>query len=292
MQPLTPRKFALALAALALIAVTALVPIGLHNDWFNLSSLNPFAPSLPPFKNHAASFLFDNAGTRVMNILSPSCPWSSFKSIVARCKRNGDTLLYLFLADEKDGPAWVPFSFYRNHQIGADLHDAHLKEMQRRCEYILDQKLGCIFWLRADDSPNFNRAPQPRQEQYQKDAAKHFDKFASGWCIALEADEYMSASAVDHYAAHLQRLTDKPICVHQVPGRWSFAKSEHIDAMLLQIGFNRPASALQAMVRACRADLNKPVAAAEYHKSSDSKEAKALGRAAMEAGAIGTGNGR
>jgi hypothetical protein len=65
---------------------------------------------------------------------------------------------------------------------------------------------------------------------------------------------------------------------------------------MLQYGFgskNHTASPsdVAAMTRKCIAETGKPVIACEYSRYGDSKEAKAAGRAAIAAGAVGVCNG-
>lgn len=116
----------------------------------------PWCNETPSLNGHKASFLLDNGGTRVMNILSPNLAYNNFQDIVKRCINNGDNTIYLYLMNEKDGP-WTPYSMYVNNQIGGALNEAIVKEYEKRIEYIRSKDLGIVFFLRADDSPNFNK---------------------------------------------------------------------------------------------------------------------------------------
>jgi len=251
-----------------------------------------FTGGVPSIDKHKASFLMDNAATRMMNILSPNLPRDSFKAQVDRCKANGDNFLYLYLMDEKDG-GWTPFSFYVGNKIGTVVDKDKLSEMIWRAEYARKKKLGIVFWLRADDSPNFNKTPVDLQKKYQKDAVESFDKYASAYIVGLEADEYMNAATAEMYAAHLKGLTKRHIGVHQTTGKCDFALQPSIGSIWYQFGFGKSAGQIQSETALVKVKMcGKPVFAAEYHKSSDSAEAKALGDAAMRGGASGTGNGR
>ena len=240
----------------------------------------------PSIEGHKASFLFDNGGTRVMNILSPRLSFDQFKGIVQRCKGNGDNMLYLYLMNEKDGP-WTPYSMYVNNQIGGTIDDGVVSEYKRRIEYVRDEKLGIVFWLRADDSPNFNktlvrsadgqvkevwvytappkdiapvdesfltngpalsfnRRSTASQEKYQADAVNLFDKYASAWIVGLEANEYYSDTTVNHFANQLQQLTSKPIGVHMTPMKYSAAQQPAVDGLWLQYGFNKSPSQVKS----------------------------------------------
>ena len=76
--------------------------------------------------------------------------------------------------------------------------------------------------LEASDSQPFH-AVRSRQEQYNRDAVKHFDEHASAYWVGLELDEYYDAGTTWHYARQLQGLTKKEIGTHQVAGRWDYA---------------------------------------------------------------------
>lgn len=264
---------------------------------------------VPEVKNHKAMFLYNNASLRMMNILSPAISRDAFKGFVNQMKNDGADMCYLYLINERDG-GWTPYSFYNGNQIGGSINEGVLNEMKARCEYIRDKDMGIILWLRPDDSPNFVRvleggeepesAPGLRfstasvasQEQYQRDAIKHFGKYASGIVVGLELDEYYDAGTVNHYANQLQGLTKLPIGTHQKPDKSSFATLPTVDHCYFQYGFGKSTSHVKAMTEAIRRAVGKPVIASEYHKSSNSPQARALGDAAMAGGAYGTGNGR
>jgi len=242
-------------------------------------------------EGHRASFLFDGAGTRVMNILSPACDDGTFKAIVDRCKSNGDDTIYLYLAFERDGP-WGPFSFYDGNQIGSIIDNGMVEHIRRRVKYCRGEGLAVVFWLRADDSPTFNRVSADRQIAYQTDAVALFDRYALAWVIGLELDEYMTAHDCQNYATHLASHTDRHVGTHQKPGRFEYATLAGVDGCWYQYGFGKRPEQVQSETAMIAGAIGKPVVACEYHKLSDSAQAKALGDAAMAGGAYGTGNGR
>jgi len=247
---------------------------------------------LPDIKNHKASFLMDNGGLRLMNILSPNCSRDTFKGVVSRSKGNGDNFMYLYAINEHDG-GWTPYSIYVANKIGGVKDTSVIAEYKWRLQHIRDNKMGIVLWLRADDSPNFNKTPEAQQKQYQADIVTLFDDYVSAYLIGLEADEYMSATAVEMYATHLRGLTDKHIGIHQRPGRYDYALRACISGLWYQYGFNKNRDQIRNdTVTVLQRLGGKPLYAAEYHLSADTEPAKSLGDAAMAGGASGTGNGR
>ena len=254
--------------------------------------VEPVVRHVPPLIGHRASFLFDDAKTRVMNILSPRCDLATFKTIVERCIRNGDDYVYLYFRNYGDGP-WGPFSFYQSHRIGGDMHTAVLESMRTRLNILRDRNLGIVAWLRSDDSRMFNSISMDAELKYQVDVVRHFDEYVSAYVLGLELDEYMKGSTVAGLAAHLNTITQKHIGTHQTSGKYEYARLANVDGCWFQYGFGRTPAQIRAMTNATLGVLSgKPVFATEYHKSSDSAQARALGDAALSAGASGTGNGR
>jgi hypothetical protein len=136
-------------------------------------------------------------------------------------------------------------------------------------------------------------AQSAAQERYNRDCVKYFDKYASAYWIGLELNEYYNANTTWHYANQMQGLTDKEIGTHETPGRFGYAAHGSVDAAWIQAGFNKSGSYIQNLTAQARAALpNKRVYMTEYHKSSETAQAKALGDAGMAGGAHGTGNNR
>jgi len=257
----------------------------------------------------------------MMNILSPHLDNGTFEHFVRRQKDDGANFVYLYTMNEKDG-GWTPYSPYVGNNIGQQLDDNIVEMYEERMKHIRGEGMGIIIWLRADDSPHFNRASTgdsvdpklsimsdvpnlgnggirfnatatPRQEQYQRDMVDLFDKYASAYFVGLELDEYYGSGDVNHYANQLQGLTDKPILSHQKPGKDDFGTLPTIDAIGYQYGFGKSEAYVESQTAKVIVRMGgKPVYAVEYHKSSDDPTAKALGDAAMRGGAAGTGNNR
>lgn len=152
---------------------------------------------------------------------------------------------------------------------------------------------ACDAGLYSDSVTNFVRTSSARQEKYQKDAVALFDKYASAYWVGLEVDEYYNTATVEVYASQLQKLTAKPILTHQTSGKWNMAGNPSVDAAAIQYGFGQSASYIQSMTQKAVSQLGgKPVYGTEYHKSSETEEARNLGDAVMRGGGQGTGNNR
>jgi hypothetical protein len=284
--------------------------------------------STPDIKDHNACFLMQNAAIRNMNILSPLLSRDGFKHYLKLQVDAGANCVYLYTMNEKDG-GWTPYSIYKDNQIGGTVNDHVVKEMQWRIEECRKEGLAVVIVMRADDSPNFNRAElsaideqenqwiatqqeqqllgvtvesgnqgeayhtsSAQQTRYNHDCVKHFDDYASAYWIGLEVDEYYDKNTTWHYANQMQGLTDKEIGTHQTFG-WDYAAHGSVDAAWVQTGFGRDPAYIQNLIAQARAALpNKRVYCAEYDKSSRSAGAKARGDAGMAGGAHGTGNNR
>lgn len=240
---------------------------------------------------HQASFLFDNAATRVMNILSPSYPEEKFKKVVDRCIANGDTEIYLYLINERDGE-WANYSFYKNNDIGGDINYDTVDFYNKRLDYVIGKSLSPILWLRADDSSHFNSISETRQKKYQEDAVKLFEERATAFCLGLELNEYFSVTQIKTYYDHLDGLTDLPIGIHLTSLSQTIVKAIKPKRFYGQFGFGKTvAQVYKDTKNIIPAIAPTEFYGAEYHKSSDSEEAKNLGDSILDAGALGVGNG-
>lgn len=252
----------------------------------------------PPLSSnaHRASFLLDGAGTRCMNAFG--MPDAKFKETVKRCQANGDTVYYAFSQNEKDGNH-SNFSIYVGNKIGGTVDENKVKLFRDRIAYIRAHGMKVILWLRADDSPTFNRVDIDAQKRMQTDIVRLFDGYVSGYCLGLEYDEYDKASNMKIMAGHLRQHTDRDIGLHLTSGN----KASTVNGVLgsikgdrtyyWQAGFGLSTDKIKSEAKSIRAKLDGEIrlVAAEYHKSSDSEAAKFLGDAALDGGAQGTGNG-
>ena len=108
------------------------------------------------FDGHRAMFLYNGAGIRMMNILSPRLSRAGFEGYVNQMKSDGADTCLLYLINQKDG-GWTPYSFYVNDQIGGTVNQAVVDEYNERLKYVLEKGLAVVLVLRPDDSPNFVR---------------------------------------------------------------------------------------------------------------------------------------
>ena len=150
-----------------------------------------------------------------------------------------------------------------------------------------------IIWLRSDDSPEIDSLPISDQLDYNDRVVKSVDSQVSHYVACLECDEYYSVPELNVVIQRLRKATDKPIGVHLTPGmRGKEAYIKNADVIYLQTGFELSEAEFRAEVEYALT-LGKPVVVSEYHKDSDSAEARRLGDIACGYdGVVGTGNGR
>ena len=243
-------------------------------------------------KDHRASFLFDNAHTRVMNMLAYNVDDNTFNGVINRCKGNNDTVIYLYAGYNKgDGPGTT--SIYIDDKFGGSIDNNKVKLMQKRMEKIRDNKLYIVGWLFPDDNGGkINFGDTDALKLYINNVVANFDEYISEYVIGIEANEYMSAAQVDQLASYLKRKVNKPVGNHQTSGRYDYSASGNIDKHYHQYGFNQPVAKIESETKKIVGALKKPVIGAEYDMSSDSDGAKSRGDAVIRGGGSGTGNGR
>lgn len=243
-------------------------------------------------KDHRASFLFDNAGTRVMNILAYNLDDNQFNSVLNRCKNNGDTVVYLYVGyNNGDGPGIT--SIYVNDQFGGSIDNNKVSIIKKRMQKVRDKGMYIVGWLFADDNTRkVNFKDTEALKTYIKNVVDRFDEYISEYVIGIEANEYLSASQVDQLASYLKGKVNKSIGNHMTPGQYGYSASGNIQKHYHQYGFNKSNSYIESETRKVIGALGKPVIGAEYDMSSDSVGAKARGDAVIRGGGSGTGNGR
>ena len=252
----------------------------------------PSAPNTG-IDGHRASFLLDDANTRVMNLLSPQMNSKRAKTI-QRLLANGDNSIYLYLSNDRDGPAVnlyrVPFSSSKWGRPSV-LDAAAVEGAKTHVSNLVGMGLPPIFWMLADDSKSISQKPLEDLKAYFTSMVGHFDTQAMGYVVALEANEHLTLQKTRALIAHLKTLTTKPVGIHltsNAPEVWMKAG----DILFHQYGFGKsPAQIFAHTQQVIRLVNPIQVVAAEYHKSSDTAKARALGDQALRAGAIGTGNG-
>ena len=156
-----------------------------------------------------------------------------------------------------------------------------------------DSGLQPIIWLRSDDSPEIDSLPISEQLDYNDRVVETVDSQVSHYVACLECDEYYSVPELNVVIQRLRKVTDKPIGVHLTPGmRGKEAYIAKADVIYLQTGFELSEAQFRAEIEYALS-LGKPVVVSEYHKDSDSAEARNMGDIACSySGVVGTGNGR
>ena len=150
------------------------------------------------------------------------------------------------------------------------------------------------FWLTSDSAPWRNQTISKIKSDLTT-LIPAIDDLVVSYSLAIETDEYWTKLEAMEVGNHLRTLTNKPVSVHQLPGRWDYCKGENwCDYVILQYGFNKTESQIKTMTINAINDLGKPIVAGEYcsisQGCSESTSIK-LGDAAVSAGASGFANG-
>lgn len=251
-----------------------------------------YMPYLPAGKitDHRASFLFDDARTRCMNVLAYTRTDSNVKGILNRMKANGDTVAYVLSYNNGDGHGLT--SFYKDDVFGAAVDDKKAEIMRNRLKMIRGMGLNIVMFIFADDQgANLPKKDTAKLCAHAQKTVDLYDRYVSEYVVGIEENEYLNAGQVDAIAKVL-RKTGKPVGSHMTTGQYSFSILGSIDRHYHQYGWGKSPSDMKAITQQMRGKVGKPVVACEYSRDSDSSTAHKQGDAAMAGGAIGTGCGR
>jgi hypothetical protein len=240
-----------------------------------------------------ASFLFDRGATRAMNVLSHEASQDGFASVLRRQVLNGDTTVWLYVANQRDGrPA--PTTIYRGI-YGGEIDGARIGVMRQRLEAYRRHGLRVVAWLTADDSRALSGASLATHLRHVELVHKHLGDLIDEYCVGLEMNEDDRRRHAATMIAHCRDVTGKRVGVHLTTGRWKEAVDWGAEVLYYQYGFDRTPEE-------CSADTENVIKklagrcvfiGSEYHLSSDTDEARAIGRAIAEVeGCEGTGNGQ
>jgi len=225
-----------------------------------------------------SSFLVDGRKYSTLSYLSDDRDDEWREKVRTLVLANGDTHVDIF-ARNTDEP-WGMVT-----DVGSNWNE--------RLAGLRDSGLQPIIWLRSDDSPEIDSLPISDQLDYNDRVVKSVDAQVSHYVACLECDEYYSVPELNVVIQRLRKATDKPIGVHLTPGmRGKEAYIAQADVIYLQTGFELSEAEFKAEIEYALS-LGKPVVVSEYHKDSDSAEARRLGDIACGYdGVVGTGNGR
>ena len=244
---------------------------------------------LRDMKAHNTIMKFDDGNIRVMHMLSPA--FDDVDTALMKLKENGCDTVYLYLSSGS-GPMGT-YNAYENNNISDRLSDTLIQNMEGKLKKIKESGLDIIFWLRADGSSTELSTQQ--QIQYQKDMADTFDSYCSSWVMGYNFNKYFSRELLRELVQSFRKHTSKPIGVHcSSLNKFLWSTYSGADIYYGSYGYGNSPEEIKKRTRKAVEELNGKavLVATEYHNSPESSEAKALGQAAIEAGAKGTGNGQ
>ena len=232
-----------------------------------------------------ASFLMVDSRWMTLNYLHPNANKVGMRNAA---KANGDTHIYLYSRNGGDGFNGGP---------DFDLSVITPKpDWEAQLDLLNASGLKPVMWLTPDDSRAITVQSLDEQKSHFNEIVRRFNDKVTGYVACLECDEYWSPAMVNALVIHLKSITDKPVGVHLTSGiggrKGNKEYYANADYVFLQTGWNKTPAEITAMVKQAIAVTGKPVVASEYAVESRTAAARALGDAACQAGAIGTGNGR
>lgn len=247
-------------------------------------------------QDQRAEFLYDNAGVRCMNMAYLGATPDYVESLLDRMQAGGCNVVWIFAENERDGSP-LPTTIYADNKFGQVVHADRVKHVRSVLERCRARGLAVVLWLTADDGGAVTSASRERMLFHVGACVENLGDLVDEYVAGLEADEDARRNHMQAMIAECKRLApDKRCGVHLGSDHWEPAVSWGADVLYYQFGFGQSAQKCAAEADAVICKLNGRAAfvAAEYHKSSDSKEARAIGAAVKALGdsVQGTGNGR
>lgn len=260
--------------------------VKLARKWWNIEVVEdaaqpPVEPPAPPASAsvHATTFLRNGAKVTSHVLMSPKLSDDDRRELIEFNKASGYGVFYLYFANEGD---------YGRRSVA---YDPGQKAAWRKwLGAIRASGARVIVWMCADDSGGLAKLTLAQWEARVKQFHADCGDLVNEWVTGLECDERWSASFTTQLTAMLKRVTGRPVGVHTT-GMSSIHYASGADLFYLQTGFGKSPSQVAALVKEARSKFSGKVIAAEYHKSGETAEAKAIGDAAIAAGAVGVGNG-
>ena len=226
-----------------------------------------------------------NAAHRAMNALSPAFTENKFKEYIKHQKDRGCNYVNLFVTNKGDGEGAGYSIFGSKFNIKGDVDKKTCELMEKRIDYVMDQGMGCVLWMMADDSNAWAKLAQQNWDKYCKSLKNlgWFDK-ASMVVIGLEIEEYWNnATTVANLIKTLKQYYKGKVGTHHVSDH--YALGGHADVLFVQMNPGRTDSQITNYVKKVKG-TGKPVCMFELERGPD----KHRSEVALKAGAFSVGN--
>ena len=210
-----------------------------------------------------------NAGTRIMNILSPKMSDQSFNDRVNWAKSRGVNYFNLFLVNKADGEkaGYSPFgpNFIANY---GNIDKASTDIMTKRIKQLHKDGFGIVLWLVSDDSNDWCKkiASNPQPLINAIDSLGWF-KYASIVVLGLEMDEYWNGNQVHAVYAATRTKWNGKIGTHHTSGKYTFAT--YGDIVFYQVNPGTAASSIISQCKNVGAKTGKKIVAFEIERQED-----------------------
>lgn len=225
-----------------------------------------------------------NASIRLMNILSPHMPDSSFNDRVGFIKSRECNCVHLILANKADGE-YGGYSIYGN-SITWNIDKNYTDIMGKRIKKLRSDGFGIVLWLVTDDDGGWNKTLAGNFKKYVEDIKSlgWFD-YASTVVLGIEMNEYWSVSQVQNCVNALRSVYSGKVGIHMTSGKWEWISFG--DILFYQVNPGRSAAQIESDARGVVSKCGgKPVNFFELSRSED----RALSEAALRGGCYGVGN--
>lgn len=254
---------------------------GIRTGTSNDGNSTPDQPPIPGTITsvHATTFLRNGAKISSHVFMSPKLTDADRQELIDFNAAQGYGVFYLYLANEGDyGKRSV---VYRHEDVAF---------WRKWLERICASGARVIVWMCADDSGGLAKRSDVEWHQLVQTFMDDCGDLVKEWVTGLECDERWDAKRTQALTQMLKHETGMPVGVHTT-GMSSIGHAKGADKFYLQCGFGKSPAQIAALVKEARSKFGGPVICAEYHKSGETDEAKAIGDAAIAAGAAGVGNG-
>ncbi len=267
------------------------------NTLFAVAGDAPDSPMPIPVTNaipdQRAAFLFDGAATRAMNVAALSATPESVAAIIKRQIDAGANTAWIYAYNSGDGTP-VPTTFYKE-EYGGEVDAARVQQIRNVLTMHREAGMRIVLWLTADDS-DCSRATLEQHLSHARNCVELLGDLADEICVGLEMDSDGRKAYAARMIAECKRVAGgKRVGVHLNSDQWELAVAWGADVLYYQFGWQTdPTAAALEFAGVVKSVAGRcAVVAAEYHKSSDSDQARTIGAAISAVpGCAGTGNGR